>query len=186
MRWALTALLLGVLTGPADSDWYEFCQSGAGVYAQREVCKSVRTPEAAAEVKTLAGLEGVAIYVDPPPPPVPSLGADGLTVYREVELGLSKRGIRVVGDASTLAGHATLYVRVHAMQGEPGTVYSVSLMLFQNVALERAPGKVQPAVTWEADAMGFDGAPGPEELLGAVRVMADYFAADFRAANPSE
>jgi hypothetical protein len=85
-----------------------------------------------------------------------------------------------------LDGSPLVYVRVLPLEARGGLAYSADLMLFQRVALVRAPQDRRTAATWQVGSVEFSSPAAAYQVRGSLSKLADAFARDFRAANAPE
>jgi hypothetical protein len=142
--------------------------------------------ETEAEVASLVGLQGVRVVIENIPETVRKVGLRRERMQTDVEQRLRSRGIQVAPESSTPDGSPSLHVRLRLLRAEGGLLYSISLMLFQRVALVGSSLEAMPAITWEAEAIGYSARSSRFDVQNALLGVASSFANDFLAANPRE
>ena len=141
--------------------------------------------------QTLAGLRGVYVEVQLKTDEAQRSGLTEVQLRTDVELRLREAGIKVVAFEQTgdTLGLPSLFVGVSAvpLKTLPGLyAISVTVDIFQPIALVRNPSTVAVGETWNA--VGVCGAAGAdhveETVRKAVRDLMDQFINAYLAANP--
>src|SRR6266487_6788482 len=141
--------------------------------------------------QTLAGLRGVYVDVELKTDEAQRSGLTEVKLRTDVELKLRQAGIKVVAFEETgdTLGLPTLFVGVSAVPLKTlGGLYAISVTvdIFQPIALVRNPSTVAVGETWQAAGVcGAAGADNVEEIARkAVRDMTDQFINAYLAVNP--
>jgi len=141
--------------------------------------------------KTLAGLNGVQVWVGSIPDEVQRDGLDTMQIRTDVELKLRQAGIPVPTEQQSLSrvNAPVLYVNIGALKRRPGVVlyaFWANVELHQFVRLTRNPAVTVRVATWSAP--GALGMVGQENLRSHVRDeirdQTDRFINAYLAANP--
>lgn len=136
---------------------------------------------------TLAGLEGVQIYVEELKP---EIEADGLTrksLEEDARRELEEGRVPLLSEGQTAAGRPYLYVYLHVFRLPTETrryLFYIRVELNQQVALERNPRIRGPAVTWSDGGVGLDFSL--ENIRNIVAQQVRKFVKAYRAANPEK
>ena len=149
---------------------------------------SVVAADTELERRTLAGLTGVEVVVEPMDPAAEKDGLTTSTLRTDVELKLRQAGIRVLTSDERLAapGMPYLYLRVGTIKDEEGLyAYDIDLELKQEVRLTRNPALSLMATTWRvAGWVGTIGSRNLSKVRERVRDTVDQFINAYLAANP--
>jgi hypothetical protein len=145
--------------------------------------------ETPAQGGTLAGIQGVYVYVEPLDTDVENKGVTHKVISSEVELRLRRAGINVIRYESpdSIPGTPTLYVQVNALADEyiEQCSYAIRLELTQVVHLERNSGLAPfHAPTWGVGGIGIHLKGWRRALIDDVISYVDQFIDDYYLANP--
>lgn len=144
------------------------------------------TPEARS---TLAGLSGVAIFVEPLPPDVVTSGMTPEMLSGEVERRLRQAGVPVLSiDAQDpSSGNPVLYVQATVLLRDvpEQATCAIRMEVLQDLTLERG-GRVLTlrAPTWGVGGVGIYTRRWRQALIDDVVAFTDQFVVAYVAANP--
>lgn len=150
---------------------------GGWVYAQDELQTRA----------TLAGLEGVYIYVEELRP---EIEADGLTrraLEEDAKRELEEGRVPLLSQDQEAAGRPYLYIYLHVFRLPTETrryIFYIRVELNQQVTLERNPRIRGPAVTWSDGGVGLDFSL--ENIRDIVKKQVRKFVHAYREANPEK
>ena len=141
------------------------------------------------ERATLRGITAVRVIVDNPGRDVEPFGVSQAALRADVESRLKRAGITLLGPNERAQGMPYLHLGVSIFPaGEPSDelfIYSIDLVLYQEVRLIRLPGVRASSPTWKA--IGTIGTLKADNLA-TLRDIAGQYAASFvsahQAANP--
>lgn len=159
--WVLTALLVTGFVGVASS--------------QDE-------PQTRA---SLVGLEGVRVYVEELKPEIEAEGLTSGSLEQDAREELKAGGVPLLSEGIQGSGEPYLYVYLHVFRLPTQTrryLFYIRVELNQQVALQRDPRIVGPAVTWSDGGVGLDFSL--ENIRGIVRQQVRKFARAYSMANP--
>lgn len=141
----------------------------------------------AEEKDTLAGLQGVWVYIDLRS----EIGKHGLTkqiLQTDVELQLRRNGIRVLSEDEWAAtpGRPFLLINVSGPVSEEIEVAAqdIAVTLQQDVILLRDQNIWCNAVTWGMHTAGMVSLKDHRKLRGIIKDLIDTFSNSYLAANP--
>jgi hypothetical protein len=137
--------------------------------------------------RSLVGLLGVAVVIEPIEPEFEQAGLAASTLATDVELRLRQLGIHVLfgAERGNTPGQPYLYVNVNLLRDPVGLVaYSVRVELSQRTRLVRDTKIDIWAPTWSTASIGTVGFSKLSEVRGAVRDLVDRFANAYLAENP--
>lgn len=137
--------------------------------------------------RSLVGLLGVAVVIEPIEPEFEQAGLVASTLASDVESRLRELGIHVLlgAERGNTPGQPYLYVNVNLRRDPVGLVaYSVRVELSQRTRLVRDTKIDIWAPTWSTASIGTIGVSGLSEVRGAVRDLVDRFAKAYLAENP--
>ena len=138
--------------------------------------------------KTLAGVKGVCVAVEPIKEDAERDGLGRDQVNTDVELKLRQAGVTVLTQEQALssAGAVYLHVNVHTLKSTQGDLYAydVHLEVHQPVRLIRDPTVAALAATWSVGSLGLAGAERLRSVRDIVRDQTDQFINAYLAANP--
>jgi hypothetical protein len=140
--------------------------------------------------EVLRGLKGVKVVIQDISPDIQRLGLNTDQIKSNVETQLRKVGIKVLKSFAPPAMTA-LYVNVHAMipsHAKNVVVYSVNVMVFENVYLKRGIGTVGDlkevrAADWIKATVGLVGTSYVNHIYKKVELEVDKFISDYLAMN---
>jgi hypothetical protein len=149
--------------------------SSAWAYDQREV---------------LRGLTGVKVVIETIDPSVERLGFTRNQLQSNVEAQIRKVGIKIL-KAYKPPAMTALYVNVHTLipsQAKSIVVYSINVMVYENVYLKRDIGTVGDlkevrAADWVKATVGLLGVTRVSDLYKKVELQVDKFISDYLAMN---
>jgi len=137
---------------------------------------------------TLAGIEGVSIFINPMSEELDEAGMHPNVLEVEIERVLKQAGIPIIDEFSDpVPGSPTLFVEVVAvMQKTPVMVnYFIRLELMQTVLLERMPDKESILrTTWSTGGMAMRGQKWRQAMIDDVVLYTQEFVDAYYAANP--
>jgi hypothetical protein len=154
-----------------------------------DVSPLVGQGESESSRKTLAGLNGVFVWVGPVEDELQRNGLDTIQIRTDVELKLRQAGIPVRAEEQPSPGvHAPiLYINLNALKSPDVPQYSfyVALQVGQEACLTRNPALTLRATTWSSGTFGTVG----QSKLGSfvrdkIRDLTDRFINAYLAANP--
>lgn len=163
----IVAALVIICLGLPSSSW--------AAYDQKEV---------------LRGLKGVKVVVEPINPEVQRLGLDANQIKSNVEDKVRKVGIKIFKSFQPPAMTA-LYINVHTLipyQAKTIVVYSINVMVYENVYLKRDIGTVGDlkevrAADWILSLVGLLSANRVNDIYKKVELQVDKFISDYLAMN---
>ena len=140
---------------------------------------------------SLAGLDGVTLFVEEPDSNFVKLGVTTELVQTPVLLALRQNEIPVLneGDTGSLLGNPVLYVVVTGVINEEmhQYAYQVQMELTQTVTLHRDPPvTVEGATTWRTGGMALSGPRWREALMTDLDALATEFVDAYLEANAGE
>ncbi len=160
------------------------------LFALLTLCHAGRchADEPAGAMNSLAGLSGIAIFVEPV---ATDMGEKGMTTFVfsvEIERRLKEAGVRVLhlDYDDPIDGNPTLYLVVTAVIDEhvEHCAYSIRLELTQTVQLERNPDVTVVGVpTWSTGGVGVYGKGWRQAVIDDVGGYMDQFIEAYAAAN---
>jgi hypothetical protein len=140
--------------------------------------------------EVLRGLKGIKVIVETINPDVQRLGLNANQLQNNIENQIRKVGIKVLSHFKPPAMTA-LYVNVHAMvpyQAKTIVVYSINVMVYENVYLKRDIGTVGDlkevrAADWVNVTVGIIGVSRINDIYKKVELQVDKFISDYLAMN---
>jgi len=137
---------------------------------------------------SLAGLPGVAIFVEPVAKDLEETGMAAFVFRVEIERRLKEAGVRVLNLEydDPVDGDPTLYLVVTAVVDEyvEHCAYSIRLELTQTVRLERNPDLAVVGVpTWSTGGVGVQGKGWRQAMMDDVGGYVDQFIDTFERTN---
>jgi hypothetical protein len=147
-----------------------------------------RADNSTGAVNSLAGLPGVAIFVEPVAKDLEETGMAAFVFRVEIERRLKEAGVRVLNLEydDPIEGDPTLYLAVTAVVDEyvEHCAYSIRLELTQTVRLERNPEVTVTGVpTWSTGGVGVYGKGWRQTMIDDVGGYVDQFTDTFAATN---
>jgi hypothetical protein len=140
--------------------------------------------------EVLRGLKGIKVVVENIDPRVERLGLSQSQIQSNVEAQIRRVGIKILKTYKPPAMTA-LYVNVHTLipsQAKTIMVYSINVMVYENVYLKRDIGTVGDlkevrAADWVNAMVGLIGIPHIRDIYKKVELQVDKFISDYLAVN---
>ncbi len=140
--------------------------------------------------EVLRGLKGIKVIVEPLSPDVQRLGLDANQIKNNVENQIRKVGIKIL-KAYQPPAMTALYINVHTFipyQAKTVVVYSINVMVYENVYLKRGIGTVGDlkevrAADWINASVGFVGVNHINDIYKKVELQVDKFVSDYLSVN---
>jgi len=140
--------------------------------------------------EVLRGLKGIKVVVEKLKPDVERLGLTMSQLQSNVEAQVRKVGIKVL-KAFKPPAMTALYVNVHTLipsQAKSVVVYSINIMVYENVYLKRDIGTIGDlkevrAADWVQATVGLVGVSHIRDIYKKVELQVDKFLSDYLAMN---
>jgi hypothetical protein len=140
--------------------------------------------------EVLRGLKGIKVIVEPINPDVQRFGLNTNQIQSNVENQIRKVGIKIL-KASQPPAMTALYINVYTLipyQAKTIVVYSINVMVFENVYLKRGIGTVGDlkevrAADWLKASVGLLGVSHVNDIYKKVELQVDKFISDYLAMN---
>jgi hypothetical protein len=140
--------------------------------------------------EVLRGLKGVKVVVENINPDVQRLGLTQSRIQSNVEDQIRKVGIKIL-KAYKPPAMTGLYINVHTLipyQAKTIVVYSINVMVYENVYLKRDVGTVGDlkevrAADWVTASVGLLGVSHVNDIYKKVQLQVDKFISDYLAVN---
>ena len=145
------------------------------------VCPWGRSSDSPIDRATLRGLKAIKVIVDPPDAELQHGGVTARNLATQIVARLEKAGLGVDNNAIEFVG---LHLTAAHVKKKTSAV-SLTLGLYQTVALARDPAIKTTTETWSGESVVLV-PPGlfSEAVADTVNQLVDQFVAAFRSANP--
>lgn len=136
--------------------------------------------------RTLRGLQGVKVVVEPLKWLIEQDGLTTKQLRKDTELKLRLAGIEVVSseESSAMPGNPSLYVNSNVLKHKALNryIFNILVELSQDVSLDRAPKIRTSAATWSVSVTGFS--PDVGTVRDQLKELVDTFINAYLSANP--